>query len=131
MKYIYTAVIEKVNENRYECSVPDLPGCVSSGSSLTEAIDMIADAAAGWLVVNEDEGNNIPITSEQNKISIPDRAICTLLQIDTIAYRAATDTRCVRKNVSLPAWMANIADKRKMNCSQILQDGITRILNTV
>ena len=129
MKYIYTAIIEKVSENRYECSVPDLPGCVSSGSSLPEAIDMIADAASGWLVVNEDEGNAIPPASSQELIDTPSGSICTLLQIDTIAYRAATDTRCVRKNVSLPAWMANLADKRKLNCSQILQDGITRLLN--
>ncbi|MBO6207671.1 MAG: type II toxin-antitoxin system HicB family antitoxin [Lachnospiraceae bacterium] len=129
MKYIYTAIIEKVSDTRYECSVPDLPGCISSGSNLPEAIDMILDAASGWLVVNEDKGNTIPTPTEQELIKCPSNAIRTLLQIDTIAYRSATDTRCVRKNVSLPAWMANIADKRKMNCSQILQDGITRLLN--
>lgn len=129
MKYIYTAIIEKVSEDRYECSVPDLPGCVSSGKDLADAIDMITDAASGWLVVNEDMNNTIPTPTSQNDIEVPSGAIHTLIQIDTIAYRAATDTRCVRKNVSLPAWMAALADKRKLNCSQILQESLTRVLN--
>lgn len=129
MKYIYTAILEKVSEYRYECSVPDLPGCVSSGKDLAEAIDMITDAASGWLVVNEDMNNAIPAPTPQKEIEVPSGAVHTLIQIDTIAYRAATDTRCVRKNVSLPAWMAALADKRKLNCSQILQESLTRVLS--
>ena len=129
MKYIYTAVFEKVSPDRYECSIPDLPGCVSSGKDLQEAIDMITDAASGWLVVNEDENNLIPSPTPQDQIDASKDAILSLIQVDTIAYRAATDTRCVRKNVSLPAWMASLADKRRLNCSQILQESLTRVLN--
>ena len=92
MKYIFTAIIEKVSENYYECSVPDLPGCVSSGFNPLEAIDMILDAASGWLVVNEDKGNTIPSPTSQELIECPSNAIRTLLQIDTIAYRYSTDT---------------------------------------
>ncbi|MCG4470359.1 HicB family protein, partial [Lawsonibacter sp. DFI.6.74] len=50
----------------------------------------------------------------------------SMIRVDTIAYRAQTDTRSVRKNVSLPAWMANLADKLNLNCSQILQDSLRR-----
>jgi hypothetical protein len=39
-----------------------------------------------------------------------------------------TDNRAVRKNVSLPAWMASLADKRKINCSKVLQDALSAIL---
>lgn len=38
-------------------------------------------------------------------------------QMEVILNRAETDTRAVRKNVSLPAWMAALADKRGINCS--------------
>lgn len=47
-----------------------------------------------------------------------------MIQVDTIVYRAQTDTKAVRKNVSLPAWMANLADMRGINCSQLLQDAL-------
>lgn len=129
MKYIYTAIIKKEAEDYYECSVPDLPGCVTSGYTLADAIDMITDAASGWLVVNEDEGNSIPTPTAQTDLKSSPDDFKTLIQIDTIAYRAATDTRSVRKNVSLPAWMVAMADKRKLNCSKILQEAITQQLN--
>jgi len=48
--------------------------------------------------------------------------------VDTIAYRAATDTHAVRKNVSLPAWMFKLAEKRSINCSEVLQEGLMKRL---
>lgn len=104
MKYIYTATfIPNEEGTKYYCRVPDLPGCITTGNSIDEAIEMIADAASGWLVVAEDEGNGIPAPTPQHRLNIPENAFCSIICIDTFAYRAATDTRAVRKNVSLPA----------------------------
>lgn len=130
MKYIYTATFTP-NESgtKYYCRVPDLPGCITTGDSLEDAISMITDAASGWLVVAEDEGNDIPAASPQEALDIPDSAICSLICIDTLAYRAATDTKATRKNVSLPLWMANLADKRGINCSKVLQDALLAVLS--
>ena len=130
MKYIYTATfVPNEDGTKYYCRVPDLPGCITTGSSIDDAIEMITDAASGWLVVAEDEGNEIPAPTPQYKLDIPENAICSIIRIDTFAYRAATDTRAVRKNVLLPAWMAALAEKRGVNCSQVLQDGLMQLLN--
>lgn len=130
MKYIYTATFTP-NETgtKYYCRVPDLQGCITTGDSLEDAISMITDAASGWLVVAEDEGNDIPAPSTQNKLDIPKGAVCSLICIDTLAYRAATDTKATRKNVSLPLWMANLADKRGINCSKVLQEALLSVLS--
>ncbi len=131
MKYIYTATfVPNEDGTKYYCRVPDLPGCITTGSSIDDAIEMITDAASGWLVVAEDEGNEIPAPTPQHKLDIPENAACSIIRIDTFAYRATTDTRAVRKNVSLPAWMATLAEKRGVNCSQVLQDGLMQLLNT-
>lgn len=89
---------------------------------------MITDAASGWLVVAEDEGNAIPSATPRYDLDIPDGAVCSIIRIDTLPYRAATDTRSVRKDVSLPAWMAALAEKRDVSCSQVLQDGLMKAL---
>ena len=129
-KQYYTATfVPNEDESKYYCRVPDLPGCITTGSSIDDAIEMITDAASGWLVVAEDEGNEIPVATPQHRLDIPENAICSIIRIDTLAYRAATDTRAVRKNVSLPAWMATLAEKRGVNCSQVLQDGLMQLLN--
>ena len=123
MIYMYTATF--ITEDSYVYArIPDLPGCITSGHTLDEAIDLITDAASVWLVSAEDDGDEIPAASAQQDMDIPNDAIVSLIRVDTIAYRAATDTKAVRKNVSLPAWMANLADKRGINCSQVLQDGL-------
>ena len=123
MIYMYSATFTTEDSYVY-ARVPDLPGCISSGHSIEEAIDLITDAASVWLVSAEDDGDDIPAPSAQSDLDVPADTVLSLIRVDTIAYRAATDTRAVRKNVSLPAWMANLADKRGINCSQVLQDGL-------
>ena len=132
MKYIYTAVFTPGEEGaKIYARIPDLPGCVTTGRDLPDAIEQITDAAAGWLVVAEDEGLAIPPAVPQKEISHSEKESLSLIRVDTIAYRAATDTRSVRKNVSLPAWMAALAEQKGMNCSQILQDGLRRRLEAL
>lgn len=130
MKYTYTALfIPKEDGSGYLCRIPDLPGCISSGRTLDEAIDKITDAAGVWLVdAEEDDAELIPPTP-QEQIPHEENAVISLIRIDTIAYRSATDTRAVRKNVSLPAWMARLADKRGINCSQLLQESLLTKFN--
>ncbi len=129
MKYTYTAVFTPTEDGtEYYAKIPDLPGCVTTGDSLEDAIEQITDAASGWLVVAEDEGLEIADATPQAAIPHDPGALLSLVQIDTIAYRAMTDTHAVRKNVSLPAWMANLADKRGINCSQVLQEGLRSLL---
>lgn len=125
MKYLYSAVLSPVAGSSAWCArIPDLPGCVTTGKDIPEAIDMITDAASLWLVVAEDKGMPIAPPTPQQALAHGDDDVCSLIRVDTIAYRALTDTRSVRKNVSLPAWMANLADQRGINCSQVLQEGL-------
>ncbi|MCD7863599.1 MAG: type II toxin-antitoxin system HicB family antitoxin [Lachnospiraceae bacterium] len=127
MKALYTATFE-TDGSKFYARVPDLPGCISTGNSLEDAIDMITDAANLWLVAAEDHHDPIPAPTSQHELNCPDAAALSIISVDTIAYRASIDTRAVRKSVSLPAWMANLADQRGINCSQVLQDGLMQKL---
>ena len=130
MKYIYTALFTPIEDGSgYYAKVPDLPGCITTGNRLSDAIDQITDAMSAWLVVAEDEGEPITPPSPQEKLSVDAGTICSLISADTIEYRAQTDTRAVRKNVSLPSWMVRLADKRGINCSQVLQDALRTLLD--
>lgn len=130
MKYIYTALFTPIEDGSgYYAKVPDLPGCITTGNSLSDAIDQITDAMSAWLVFAEDEGEPIAPPSPQEKLSVDAGTICSLISADTIEYRAQTDTRAVRKNVSLPSWMVRLADKRGINCSQVLQDALRTLLD--
>ena len=130
MQYIYTAIFTPIEDGSgYYAKVPDLPGCITTGNSLADAIDQITDAMNAWLVVAEDEGDEIASPTPQDQLSAGSDAILSRVSADTIEYRARTDTRAVRKNVSLPCWMVRLADKRGINCSQVLQDALRTILD--
>ena len=129
MRYIYSAAFEFTPGKVY-ARVPDLPGCITTGKDLNEALDMIADAASIWLVSAEDHDDPIPEATPQTELPHEDGIVYSFIQIDTIQYRAETETKAVRKNVSLPAWMATMADKRGINCSQVLQEGLRAKLAT-
>ncbi len=123
MKYTFTAVFKNEGDRVY-ARVPDLDGCVTTGKTIEDALDQMTDAMNAWLVVAEDEGLLIPQPTEQDKIAHDKGEVLSIVKADTMQYRAKTDTRTVRKNVSLPAFLFNFADKRHINCSQVLQDAL-------
>ena len=128
MLYTYTAIITE-SEGTFYATVPDISGCITTAGSLSEAISLITDALNLSLVVLEDEDIEPPHPTPQPEIVHGDNDILTVIQADTIQYRSATDTKAVRKNVSLPAWLANLADKRGINCSKVLQDALLSVLS--
>ena len=52
MKLTYPACFYPCEEKKggFTVEVPDLPGCVSEGDTLAEAILMGTDAASGWVL---------------------------------------------------------------------------------
>lgn len=128
MLYAYTAVITE-SEGTFYAKVPDIDGCITTGNSLSEAINLITDALSLCLVGLEDEDIRPNDPTPQPEIPHSPDDILTIIQVDTILYRSQTDTRSVRKNVSLPAWMAGLADKRGINCSKVLQDALLTVLS--
>lgn len=102
MIYLFTATFTKNDVSGYNARVPDLPGCITTGKDLSDAIDQMKDAMALWLVTAEDEGLEIPSPTPQSLLHCPPSTICSVLKADTVLYRAQTDTRATRKNVSLP-----------------------------
>ena len=125
MKGLFVAVIHpRANGNGYECRVPDMPGCITSGKTLEEAIDMIDDAANLWSCDIETDGRTIPVATDYQQIEHEEGDILQVVKVDTEAYLEKNDTRTIRKNVSLPAWMVTLADKRGINCSKVLQEAL-------
>ena len=51
MKLVYPAVFRPCEEKEgYTVVIPDLPGCITEGGTLADAILMAEDAASGWVL---------------------------------------------------------------------------------
>ncbi|MDI6880064.1 MAG: type II toxin-antitoxin system HicB family antitoxin [Desulfitobacteriaceae bacterium] len=56
----YKYSIYPAQEGGYVIEIPDLPGCISQGETVEEAVSMIEDAKRGWLEVALEQGAEIP-----------------------------------------------------------------------
>jgi len=130
MKLIYPACFYPCIEKKggYTVEVPDLPGCVSEGESLADAILMATDAASGWVLDELEDGKPVPPASPINGV-IPDEpdGFVTLLVLDMDAYAEKYGSKAVRKNLTIPAWLNTFAEANHINFSQVLQDSLTAI----
>lgn len=121
-KQIYPIILHPEAEGGYSVSVPDLD-IGTQGETIAECIDMARDAIGLWGICEQDAHRSIPEPSNLAPAH-RDGEILTLVDIDFDAYRRANDLRTVRKNVTLPSWLCNLAEESGVNFSQVLQEGL-------
>lgn len=130
MKLAYPACLypDPEKPGAYAVAVPDLPGCVSGGDTLAEAILMATDAASGWVLDELEDGKPVPAATPIGGVA-PDSpdGFVTLLALDMDAYAEKYGDKAVRKNLTIPAWLNTFAEASHINFSQVLQEALTAI----
>jgi len=83
MKLVYPAIFTPLEKSDGYCvTFPDLPGCVTQGASLADAIEMAADAASGWVLDELEDGNEIPQATVPYSIGINADEFVSLILLD-------------------------------------------------
>lgn len=122
MKYAYPAIFTPQEDGYILSTVPDLPGCVSGGNGLAEAIFTTGEAAATWLWDSEEKKEPIPPPTKPGQVEAP--AFVNYVYADTDEYRRKYDTRAVKKTLSIPSWLNDQAMQAGVNFSQVLQEAL-------
>jgi predicted RNase H-like HicB family nuclease len=128
MRLVYPAIFyEDTETGAYAVEVPDLPGCVSGGDTLADAVLMAEDAAAGWVLSELEDGVKVPVSSPINAVK-PDRGgFVSMIVLDMDTYAQKYGDKAVRKNLTIPAWLNTFAEANNVNFSQVLQDSLTKM----
>lgn len=126
MKLIYPAVFKPFSDQSggYVVEFPDLPGCVTEGKDLKQAIEMGIDVASGWILGELEDGEQIPPASNYSEITIEKGCMLNMLLLDIDSYEEKYGEKAVRKNLTIPAWLNTFAEKNNINFSKILQDSL-------
>ena len=120
-KHVYPAIFEKESVGGYSVYFPDLPGCVTEGDTMEEALDMAKDAVGIYLTVLEEEGKAFPVASDPAKLCPEENGFVALVDMDMLAYKQKHDKRAVKKTLSIPQWLNTMAEREGINFSNILQ----------
>ena len=126
MKLIYPAVFYPFSDGSggYVVEFPDLPGCVTEGKNLEDAIVNATDAASGWVLDELEEGNAVPKASDYDSVEKREGGQVNIVLLDMDSYAEQYGEKAVRKNVTIPAWLNSYAEKQKINFSQLLQEAL-------
>lgn len=124
MKLIYPAVFKPFTDQSggYVVEFPDLPGCVTEGKDLAQAIEMGIDAASGWILGELEDGKQILHASDYSEVTAENGCMINMLLLDIDAYEEKYGEKAVRKNLTIPAWLNTFAEKNNINFSKLLQD---------
>jgi predicted RNase H-like HicB family nuclease len=128
MQLTYPAIFYPYDEgDGYVVEVPDLPGCVSCGDTLAEAIFMGTDAASGWVLDELEDGKPVPKASAPEDIKPEEDGFVSILVLDMDSYAEKYGNKAVRKNLTIPAWLNTFAESHHINFSQLLQKSLTEL----
>lgn len=123
MKVTYPAIFTSEVEGGYSVRFYDIPNAVTCGDNLTEAIEMAEDVLGGILALDFIEvEKKMPETTNPLDIETNDLEFVSLITVNPFRYVESTKT--VRKNVTVPEWLAKRADKSRINFSETLTQAL-------
>lgn len=123
-KYVYPAVFTPEAEGAFSVEFRDLEGCYTCGDTLEHAIEMAEDALSLVLYEYEADNRETPAPSKVTDIKVGEKQFVSLIVGDTLEYRKRYNKKSVRKNVTIPQWLNEEAERLNFNFSQILQEAL-------
>lgn len=129
MKLVYPAIFIPYEDGTggYAVEFPDLPGCVTGGDDMAEALFMAEDAASGWVLTELEDGNRAPAATPYQDMATESGQIVSLIALDMDAYAAKYGNKAVKKTLTIPAWLNTYAEERNISCSGVLQEALSKM----
>lgn len=123
-EYVYPAIFHQNSDDTFTVTFPDLPGCISEGKSLGNAMYMAQSALTQWIEYLTDKKQPIPLASDFDNIrTIKKEEFVNLIRADI------KDSRAVKRTVSIPKWMDDKAIESGLSLSRVLQDALKERLH--
>ncbi|HHY74056.1 MAG TPA: type II toxin-antitoxin system HicB family antitoxin [Bacillus bacterium] len=126
-RYIYPAIFDYA-EDGISIEFPDLPGCLPCAVSTEEAFKNAKEAMALHLYGMELDNDSIPEPSDINKIIKNENQAVVLVEVWMPPYRSEIENKAVKKTLTIPKWLDDLAQDHNVNFSHILQDALKQYL---
>ena len=118
MEYVYPAIFHRNKDESYTIIYPDLPGCISEGKNLGNAMYMAQSALTQWIGYLIDKEKKIPTASQAEKIKTSKDDFVNLICAEV------RDAKAVKRTVSIPKWMDDKVAQSGLSLSRVLQDAL-------
>lgn len=127
----YPACFYKEKDNSYTVIFPDLNFLATQGENLEKAMISAIDCMAGYLYMEK----NLPKASDLMKVN-PQKvlkeigeeenqeAFVNIVAVDVEEYAKKHFEKSVKKTLTIPIWLDDMAKQNHINFSQVLQNAL-------
>lgn len=123
-KLFYPAIFHKAEEGGFWIEFPDLPECMTQGDDIQNAYEMAVDALGLAITSLKAENQEIPHPTDPWKITTNPDEFCVVIEFDMLAYNKRTNSKAVKKTLTIPEWLNEEATTLGINFSQVLQEAL-------
>jgi len=123
-KLFYSAIFQSEEEGKFTVLFPDIKGRVTCGDSMEHAYEMATEALGLTLSYMEDNKEPIPRPSVPQDIVVQPNQFLVVIEFDMVAYKRKYNSKVVKKTLSIPEWLNEMALERGVNFSQVLQEAL-------
>jgi len=112
----------------YSVIVPDFEkvgyGCFTEGDSFEEACEMAFDAIGLCLEDLIENDKELPIASKPEDIQKGGKDFVVPIVFDMKKYVKENKARMVKKTLTIPEWLNDMAEKKNVNFSLVLRNAL-------
>ena len=123
--YIYPAIFEYAKDG-ISVSFPDLPGCISCAKTDEEALYMAKDALGLYIACSEEDNEELKKPSKLNEINLKENQRAVLIEVNMPLFREAVQNTSVKKTLTIPKWINDLAERNNINFSRAPSNGNKR-----
>lgn len=128
-KLYYPAIMHPEEDGGYSVWLHDVSGCVSQGETLSEAVENIKDALGLYYEDAAEGKSTLPAPSAPNSVELETGEFVAVIEFSPGEYLKNRSTKAVKKTLSIPAWLNNMAEAQQINFSAVLQSALVERLN--
>lgn len=125
MKSVYPAIFKPESVGGYSVNFPDLPGCITEGEDLNQALEMAQEVLGLFLATLEEQKKTVPSASSIEAIETSQDEFVNLVLVDINQYRR---NKLVNTTVVIPAWLKEAGEREDVNFSRLLKEALKQKL---
>ena len=129
-KITYPALFHE-EDGKYWVEFPDLEGCLTNGDTVEESYKNAKEALGFYLDKEGDVYERIINKPSEVKdiVNANPGVLVMLVEYDSLEYAKKYKTKSIKKTLSIPEWLNDLAVKQNVNFSNVLQDALIKKLN--
>lgn len=126
-KYIYPVIFD-FDEDGITVTFPDLPGCITCGDNQEEALKNEKEVLEFYMYSLEEDNETIPQPSNILDLEVGSAQVIILVDIWMVPVIDEMKNKCIKKTLTIPKWLNDLAIENNVNFSAILQSELKEYL---